>query len=320
MRYVVVGAGAIGGGVAALLHESGHDVTVVARGETLRALDRAGLGLSVGHDRRTVRLRTAPSLADVSWTGDTVVLLTVKSHQTEPLLPDLVAIPPDVAVVCCQNGVSNERLLQQHREHVHGLVVMMPASSLAPGEVVIHSTNRPGLLDLGLADGGTDEVDHAVSRDLRSAGFDSVPRPDVMAWKRRKLLMNLGNAVDAAYADDTSAHTLLDLVRAEGAAALAAAGLPVVSREQDLARRGDLLRPLVRRDEAGSSTWQSIARGVGDTEATHLNGEVIDLGRVHGVATPANEAVLRDVTALARRGGGPRSLDAGAVLARLSVG
>ena len=58
----------------------------------------------------------------------------------------------------------------------------------------------PGILDIGRVPDGVDETAEAIAADLRSAGFESVPRPDIMAWKHRKLLMNLGNGVDAAFA------------------------------------------------------------------------------------------------------------------------
>jgi len=45
MRYVVVGAGAVDGGTAALLHDAGHDVQLVARGSTLAVLRAEGLHL-----------------------------------------------------------------------------------------------------------------------------------------------------------------------------------------------------------------------------------------------------------------------------------
>ena len=49
------------------------------------------------------------------------------------------------------------------------------------------------------------------------------------------------------------------------------------------------------RQRSGGSTWQSLARGTGSTEADHLNGEIVLLGRLHGVPTPANAAVQRAV-------------------------
>jgi 2-dehydropantoate 2-reductase len=314
-RYVVVGVGAVGGGVAALLHKAGLDVTAVARGEHLARLRAEGLRLSVGHDERLVRLRTVGSVGEVDWHDETVVLLAVKSQQTAAVLADLAAhAPPETPVVCLQNGVSNERAALRHFAHVHAVTVMMPASHLEPGRVVVHSLGAPGLLDVGSYPAGVDPVDEALSADLRAAGFESLPRPDAMAWKHRKLLMNLGNGVDAACQDGAAAERLVALVREEGERVLRAAGVAVVSREDDLARRGELLRPLVRRDEAGSSTWQSLARRTGDVEVDHLNGEVVLLGRLHGVPTPANELVQRTVNRLARDAGGARALDAADLL------
>ncbi|MBF4162958.1 ketopantoate reductase family protein [Nocardioides acrostichi] len=319
MRHVVVGAGAIGAGVAALLHEAGLPVALVARGDTLAAVREHGVRLTVGHDERFVPVPVVGSLADLDWTPpDAVVHLAVKSHQTEAIVPDLVAHVPDrVPVVCLQNGVSNERLLLRHRPLVHGCVVMMPASSLAPGEVLLHSLNRPGLFDVGRFPAGADADDDALATDLRHAGFDVVVRPEVMAWKHRKLLMNLGNAVDAACLDSPDADRLTDILRAEGQEILERRGVAVVGQDADRDRRGDLLRPLVRRDEAGSSTWQSLARGTGSTEVDHLNGEIVLQARLGGFEAPANALLQNTVVELARAGGAPRSLDAASLLAQL---
>ena len=76
-----------------------------------------------------------------------------------------------------------------------------------------------------------------MSAGLRAGGFESVVRPDIMAWKHRKLLLNLGNAAQRRLrARARRATGCVDLARAEGEAVLAAAGIPVVSREDDDAR------------------------------------------------------------------------------------
>ncbi|GAA5145152.1 2-dehydropantoate 2-reductase N-terminal domain-containing protein [Nocardioides marinquilinus] len=317
MRYLVVGAGAIGGGVAGLLHLAGLDVVVSARGEHLAALRERGLRLTVGHDDPVdVPLAVVGDPAEAGVDDETVVLLAVKSQQTAGALDGLLPhLRPTTPVVSLQNGVSNERTLLRHLAHVHAVTVMMPASHLRPGEVTVHSAGKPGLLDIGRYPTGVDDVDRAVAADLTTAGFESIPRPDAMAWKHRKLLMNLGNGVRAACAPGDDADELLRVVRSEGEAALAAAGIPVVSEDDDLARRGELLRPLVDRDGVGSSTWQSLQRRTGETEVDHLNGEIVLLGRLHDVPTPANEAVQRAVGDLARRGGEVASLAAADLLA-----
>lgn len=319
MRYVVLGAGAIGGGVGGLLHRAGTDTTLVARGAHLAALREGGLRLTVGHDDEVaLPVPTVASATELTWTDDTVVLLAVKSQQTAAALADLLPhLPAGVPVVSLQNGVSNERTLLRHVEHVHGVVVMMPASHLAPGRVTIHSAGTPALLDIGRYPTGLDDTSRAIAADLEAAGFASVPRPDVMAWKHRKLLMNLGNAVNAACVPDDAATELTRRCREEGERVLATAGIPVTSGVDDLERRGELLRPLVDRDGVGSSSWQSVQRGTGDVEADHLNGEIVLLGRLHGVPTPANELARRTVNDVVRRGAPPQTVSAAGLLEAL---
>jgi 2-dehydropantoate 2-reductase len=144
-----------------------------------------------------------------------------------------------------------------------------------------------------------------------------VERDDIMAWKRRKLLLNLGNGVDASFAQGDAADELAERAQAEGERVLAAAGLPFVSAEEDRERRGSILRRRPDLERSGGSTWQSLARGTGDSEIDYLAGEIVLQGRLHGVPAPVNEAVVAATRALAFAGGSPRSLDAAEVLARL---
>ena len=61
--------------------------------------------------------------------------------------------------------------------------------------------------------------------------------------------------------------------------------------DEDRRRRGDHLRlgEIAGRARPGGSSWQSVARATGDIETDYLNGEIVRLGRMHGVPTPANE-------------------------------
>jgi 2-dehydropantoate 2-reductase len=87
------------------------------------------------------------------------------------------------------------------------------------------------------------------------------------------------------------------MVQSEGEAVLAAAGITVTSVEDDQARRGDALKIQPVGDEqrrAGGSTWQSLRRGTGTIETDYLTGEIVLLGRLHGVPTPANQSAAGD--------------------------
>jgi len=81
--------------------------------------------------------------------------------------------------------------------------------------------------------------------------------------------------------------------RAEGRAALEAAGIEVTHQAKDRMARVTI-RPVGEDGHKGSSSWQSLARGTGSIETDYLNGEITMLGRMHGVPTPVN-AMLQDV-------------------------
>ena len=318
MRYVVYGAGAVGGVVGGLLHRSGRPVTLVARGDHLAAIRADGLVLDAGDGRHRIDAPATDTAADVEWTDDTVVLLAVKSHQAAAALADLRAhAPEDVAVVCATNGIATETAALRLFARTYAVCVMLPATHLEPGVVVAKCHPTPAILDIGRVPAGTDDTTAAVAADLEAAGMESRQREDIWAWKRRKLLLNLGNGVDASFTEDAAADALAERAVEEGERVLAAAGLSVVSAEQDAERRGSILQRRADVDRQGGSTWQSLSRGTGDSEIDYLAGEVVLQGRLHGVPTPANAAIVRATRHLTATGGAPRSLDAREVLARL---
>src|SRR5690606_11322856 len=121
--------GLIGGRLA----EAGHDVTLVARGEHLRAMQRGGLTLRSPDGTVTVPVRAVGSPAEAGLAGGDVVVLAVKSQDTAEAVAALARVaPPGVAVVCAQNGVANERVALRAFPDVYGMVVMLPATHLEP--------------------------------------------------------------------------------------------------------------------------------------------------------------------------------------------
>ncbi|GGR55996.1 2-dehydropantoate 2-reductase [Nocardioides luteus] len=315
MRYVIFGAGAVGGVVGGLLHKAGIDVTLVARGEHLRAIQDAGLSLDTPDGLLTLAVPAVEEVSEVKWTDDTVVLLSVKGQQTETALESLAAYAPaETPVVAVQNGVANEPRILRRFARTYAIHVVLPATFLTPGSVVQGSGNTPGILDIGRFPTGVDETAAAIAGDLVDAGFLSEPRADIMAWKYRKLLNNLGNGINAAIAPGPSDGEIYRRCLAEAETVLAAAGISVVSAEEDRTRRAD---HITERDRpSNSSTWQSLARGSG-VEIDYLSGEIVLLGRLHDVPTPVNEAIQRAVHEIARTGAEPGSLDGAEFLAGL---
>jgi 2-dehydropantoate 2-reductase len=322
MRFVVVGAGAVGGVVGGRLAEHGHDVVLVARGAHGAAIAADGLLVRSPDGDARVHPRVVEHAGDAHLTDDDVVLLAVKGQDTPAALTTLADGPPDLAVACLQNGVDNERQALRRTSLVYAVPVLLPAAHLVPGVVEVSSSPVAGVLDVGRYPSGTDDRAEAIAAAFAASGFSSVVNPTVMRFKWSKLLLNLANALEAACGPTAYDGPLFPAARAEGRAVLAAAGIDVASDEEDAARRGDLIRmrPIDGKRRGGGSSWQSLARHTGSIEADQLNGEIVLLGRLHGVPTPVNELLQRTANDLARRGAEPGTMTSDDLVAQLPPG
>lgn len=306
MRFVVYGAGAIGGVIGGRLFEAGHDVTLIARGAHLGVLAERGLHLASPDGVTVLPIPAVGHPAEADLRPDDVVILAMKSQDTAAAVEVLAqSAPPGIRVVCAQNGVENERVTLRRFGRVYAMAVMCPTSHLDAGRVRAHSAPVTGLLDLGRYPAGVDGSAEDIAAVLRGATFSSEARPDILRWKYRKLVMNLANAAVALCGPGEDVRPVVELLRAEGEACLAAAGIDTASVEEERERRGDLLRPrpIDGAERPGGSSWQSLARGLGRIETDFLNGEIVLLGHMHGVPTPANARLQRlaNEAAAARR-------------------
>jgi 2-dehydropantoate 2-reductase len=324
---VIVGAGGVGGVIGGLLADAGREVALVARGAHGDAIAQHGLVVRRPDRELRLRLPVAPTLAALGLAEGDVVVLAVKSQQTAGVLDQLGALrvgdrraSDALPILCAQNGVANEDAALRIAPDVHGICVNLPATHLEPGVVIGEAAPIAGVLTIGRAEGGVDDVDRRVADDLTAAGFRGRAVDDVMAWKRAKLLRNVGNAVEAlcGHEQDDAADRLDGLARAEASAAFAAAGLPVVDDDRYAAEiTGYAAQAVGGRGREGGSTWQSVARRQGSVETDWLNGEIARLGRLHHVPTPANVLLQREMWRLVADGGAPGSRKASELLARL---
>jgi 2-dehydropantoate 2-reductase len=320
MKYVVFGAGAIGAVVGGRMSQAGRDVTLIARGAHLETLRTCGLRLESPEGTDTVRLAAVGHPREISWGANQVVLLAVKSQHTAAALVELACVAPrETPIVCLQNGIANEAAVLRLFPNVYAVSVACPTSYLEPGIVRAWSTPVTGLLDIGCYPTGIDQVSEDVAADFRAATFSSYTVEAILRWKNRKLLNNLSNAIEAVCGPQERIGPLGDLLLAEGEAVLSAAGLEAATAEEDRSRRGNLLQPGQIADQArpGGSSWQSLRRGTGDIETDYLNGEIVLLGRMNGIATPANELLQLLARELAVTLDGPGAVPPAAILDQL---
>jgi 2-dehydropantoate 2-reductase len=294
MRVIIYGLGAVGGTIAARLALTGTEVAGIARGAMLDALRaQGGLTLMTPSGTDLARFACYGSPAEVGLRPDDVILLTMKSQDTEAALLALHAAGArDQTVVCAQNGVDNERMALRHFANVCGMVIMLPAQYTTPGVVQAFGAPKSGLFDLGRYPSGGSPVAEALAAALDRAGFDCALRDAVMAYKYGKLLLNTGNMVGAAFGTAARKGDWAERARAEAEAAYAAAGIAAADVGEKSYRR-ELMQPvpIPGVTHVGSSSQQSLSRGAGSIETDFLNGEIALLGRLHGVPTPVNTAL-----------------------------
>lgn len=312
MRYIVIGAGAVGGTIGARLHQGGHEVLLVARGAHHEALTRDGLRLVTPESTETLRIPTASG--PVPARDDDVLVVATKSQDT---IAALDGWPSELPVVCAQNGVDNERTVLRRFERVYGMCVWLPAQHLEPGVVAAHAYPYSGMLTVGRYPQGVDELARRIAGDLSKRGLVGLAEPDVMRWKYGKLIGNLANAVEALVGHVPGMEQVIEQARAEARTVLDKAGIAYSTPEEDARVRGHKVevRAIEGVNRGGGSSWQSLARGSGSIEADYLNGEIVLLGRLHSVPTPVNEVLRREANRVAKEKKEPGSMPLETLLA-----
>jgi 2-dehydropantoate 2-reductase len=322
MRYVIFGAGAVGGLVGARLYQSGHQVQLIARGTHYEAIKRDGLTMLSPNERETFRIPVAPDAGSAALRAGDVILLCVKAQDSWAALLDIRDAAPrlELPIVCMQNGVASEEMALRLFPEVHAAVVLVPAEHLEPGVVAGYGSKFTGRIDLGRYPEGVDGRSREISGALAGSQFQSEARADIMVHKYAKLIQNLANGVEAICGPgqgDGPNGELIDRVRAEGRAVLRTAQIAFeVEDVADVASRWAQIgfAPIEGRAHRGGSGWQSVVRGAGSIETDYLNGEIVLMGRRLGVPTPLNQLVQGLARETVIAGQEPGWLTAGQVL------
>ncbi|WP_436531207.1 ketopantoate reductase family protein [Actinoplanes sp. HUAS TT8] len=316
MRFVIIGAGAVGASVAAELFRGGAEVVLVARGAQLAALRAGGLRYIRPDGEYTLTIPVAGGPGEVALTGDDVLVLSTKTQDTASAVREWAWQPVkradgrdgvaagELPIVTLQNGMDNERTVLRSFAQVIGGVVSIPATFVVPGEVVNHAEPVPAVLHLGRYPGGPDAVTDRVADGLRAGRFTVRVVDDIRAYKAGKLLGNMANTLDALYPASPLRAAAVKKLQAEARAVYRAAGIEPA--ELDL---GDFREGVIAsHPTVGASTRQSLTRAV-LPETDYLDGEIVLLGRLHGVPTPGAAAMQARMHRALADGVAPGSLD-----------
>ena len=323
MRFIIYGIGAIGGTFAAALAAAGHDVLGIARGRMLEAIRaNGGLTFRTPAGSRLVDFPVAGAPAEIEFRPDDIIFLTMKGQDTVAAIEALRdAGVTTQAIVCAQNGVNNERAALRLFPNVYAITVMLPADYVTAGEVICYGSPKLGMVDIGRYPHGLDDIVASIATAMNSAGFAAFPLEHVMPSKYGKLRENLGNVIEAAVGHGARTAAMMRPVQAEADRVYDAAGIQRVAIGSADPRRKGLMEmsPVDGVTRTGGSSIQSLKRGTGSIETDYLNGEIVLLGRLHGVTTPLNAALVAIGHELIRKGAKPGSRREAELRARLGV-
>jgi 2-dehydropantoate 2-reductase len=319
MRICVVGAGAIGGLVAAWFARAGHEVSLVARGAHLEAIRRRGLTLISGGKPELHPVRASSEPADFGIQD--AVFICLKTYSIAAMLPRLKSlVGPDTMVIPAINGLpwwyfykeggrfdgqsvacldpDGSMFSALDPRHILGCVVHAAAQVTAPG-VVSHTAGR--LFILGELDRSVSERAGRLAAAMNAAGFEARLAADIRVEIWTKLIGNLSyNPVAAlalAHMDDIhGSEALLALIRRMMEEAMRVAGAYGVRIPMTVDERIDIARQLAG---AKISMHQDVEkRRPLETEA--IVGAVVELARKAGIATPMIDAVYALIAERAR--------------------
>lgn len=319
MRMCIVGAGAIGGLLGVKLALAGENVTLIARGAHLAAIQQHGLKLIMADGSELVadQVRATGDMATVG--PQDVVIIAVKTHTLAAIAPALQALyGPDTIVVPAQNGIP-WWYFQRHGgpfegrrieavdpdgiieaaiavERIIGCVVYPAAELVAPGLIRHIEGDR---FVLGEPDGTKSERVQHLARTLNRAGFKAPVRTRIRTDLWIKLWGNLAfnpiSALTRATLIEIAQHpltrNLVHQMMTEGQMVAEQLGI----------RFGISIEQRIQGAEAvgahKTSMLQDIEAGRA-TEVDALVGAVAELGRLVGVSTPAIDAVYANVKLL----------------------
>lgn len=288
MRIVIIGAGGVGGYFGARLIAAGEDVTFVARGAHLAALQSTGL--RVESPKGDLHLQKVKATGDVHAIGQAdVVLLTVKMYDLESAAETLTPlVGPDTVVVTLQNGVEAVDIVstQVGREHVAGGVAYVAAVIAEPG--LIRHTSLEALI-FGELDGRRSNRLVALETACQRAGVSARASDDIEVdlwskFSRLSVFSGMTAVTRSPIGVLRSDPELLDML------ASACEETALVARARGISLPETLMYDIRQMVEdlpfhAKASMLEDLERGR-RLELPWLSGAVVRLGREVGVPTP----------------------------------
>lgn len=290
----MLGAGAVGCYFGGMLARANQDVTFIARLERAKALNEYGLEMDCKAFHETVKVKASSDLALLR--DADLVLLCVKSLDTEQTLSEIKSILPNTAVLLSlQNGVANVEIASKTiSNRIYAAVVYVAAGMI--GQRTMKHHGRGELLIGGLGNNTADDQENleGIRHLFEAANVPCLITSQIKRDMWLKFLVNCSfNAISGIgqipYGEMVKSPEIVQLIEEITKEFLAVAALEDVkiSMSEALTANDSIATTMVTQV---SSTAQDLSRGK-KTEIDFLNGYIVELGRRHGITTPYNESV-----------------------------
>jgi 2-dehydropantoate 2-reductase len=293
MRIAVLGSGGIGGYYGALLAKAGHDVSFIARGAHLGAMQQRGLTLRTPDGDSTIPVTAVVDTRTVGAVD--LVLFCVKSYDTEPAAQALAPLMArDTAVVTFQNGVDNVEAIASVVGSGTVLVGVVYIALQLAGPGMVQRTGGEGKIVLGELGGTLTERVQRIASAFQQSGVPHQVSTDInrVLWEKFLFIAGVGGVTALARSGigpllaSPEGRTLLTTSCEEIAAVARAERVPLPADAADRAVEQAATLP---------PQWRSsLARDLEDgrrLEVEALSGAVVRRGLKLGVLTPIHRTI-----------------------------
>ena len=303
-KIYVLGAGAVGCFFGGMLARAKHDVTLIARVDRAEAINELGLEMDCKSFQEVIKVKAS---SDLSLLRDAdLVLLSVKSPDTEKTIQDIASVLPSHAVILSlQNGVANTQIasslisnpiypavvyvaagMNGHRtmkHHGRGELLVGSLQEITPQD----QENLAGICALFESSGIPCAIAAQIKRDmwlkfLVNCSYNGISGIGQITYGEMVRVPEIVQQIDSI------THEFIKIAALEG----------VLISEAEGREANELIASTMVTQR--SSTAQDLARGK-KTEIDFLNGYIVQLAKKYGVEVPYNKSVYALVKMLEQR-------------------
>jgi 2-dehydropantoate 2-reductase len=294
MRIAIFGAGGVGGYLGGLLVRAGHEVSFLARGEHLQAIQKHGLVVkSVNGD---FAVKPAVATSDPVDIGEVDYVIVAVKHfqleqvakQMEPLLGAMTTVVP------LQNGVDAHEILIRYLGHAPVVGGFTSIVSMIESPGVIHQPSKLQHVSVGELDRKRSDRCQRIVHAWKECGIDAFQPDDIFIpmWKKFIFIASYGGVSSLA---QVPSGDLLVCQESKQLFVRAAEEIEALGHAEGIDLPADVVpTALTTLENFESTTTSSMQRDVAAGKPFELeafSGTIVRLGKEHGVPTPVHEVL-----------------------------